>query len=370
MRKDETRQLTEEAFWAMLPKGTQPTVETVNAWLKDNGHGGRNRNVISDALKACWAQLGTRVQEMNTLPGIPAETVQLVLKLRDDMHALARNEFEDEYNAIRQAADARVTSAKEEAAASRAATDEAKQAKRESDSAYLALQEEHQRVIGEAKSLRTQLEEASRQITTRDVQLGQAHEALEQEKKHREEDRVAAHGERQRMNLELDQLRTANTAQTRAFERTFEKAQAQIDAAATRERDLRDESGRLHAEIGMLRGAQQVLKDHNAELTAEREQARAEAASHSQRAATAEEKVQALTARLDECLAELALRAALSIDQLQQLVADSYVAGANSVARPAKGKDPLDGLADRASDYASRHGGTPGAGGRTRGTRK
>jgi DNA repair exonuclease SbcCD ATPase subunit len=370
MTKDQTQLLAEEAFWTLLPKGTQPTVETVNAWLRDNGHGGRNRNVISDTLKACWAQLATRVREMNTLPGIPAETVQLVLRLRDDMLALAKKEFEDESTEIRLAADARVTAAQAELAAVRAAADEAKQAKRESDSAYLVLQDEHQRVVGEAKSLRSQLEDASRQITTRDVQLGQAHEALEQEKKHREEDRNATHNERQRLNLELDQLRTANTAQTRAFERTFDKAQAQIDAAAIRERELRDEAGRLQAEIGTLRGAQQILKDHNTELTAERESARSEATTHSQRAATAEEKLQGISARLEECLAELASRPALSVDQLQQLVADSYVAGANSAARPAKTKDPLEGLADRAMEYASKHSGTAAAGGRARSTRK
>jgi DNA repair exonuclease SbcCD ATPase subunit len=369
-RKDETLQRAEEAFWAILAAGTQPTVETVNAWLRENGYGGRNRNVISAALKSGWAQLGKRILEVNTLPGIPEDTVQLVLKLRDDMHALAKREFEGEVNEIRHEADARVATAHAEAAVARAAAEEARQSKREADSAYLALQEEHQRIIGEAKSLRWQLEEASRQITTRDVKLGQAQESLEQEKQRRDQDRASAHAERQRLMLEMDQLRTANAAQIRAFERAIEKAQTQIDAAAVRERELRDENAGLHAEIGTLRGAQQVLKDRSAELTAEREHARAEAAAHAQRAATVEEKALALAGRLDECHAELALRAPIAAEQLHQIVADAYAAGANSLARTPKGKDQMDGLAERASDYAARHLGTAGGPGRARRTHK
>jgi colicin import membrane protein len=354
-RKAETRQLTETAFWAILGSGAAPTVDSVNAWLDENGHGRRDRAVINETLKACWAKAGERIAKVNTLPGIPEEVVQLVLKLRDDMLALAQQQFESDVAEIQRTADARVAAAQADATAARAAADQAAQTAREHAAALLTLQEEHQRVIGEGRSLRSQLEEASRNITTRDVQLGQAREALEREQREREQDRVIAHDERKRMSLELDQLRTANTAQTRAFERTIDKAQQQLDAAASRERELREENTRLQAEIGSLRGAQEVLKALNTELAAERDQSRSDASANAERAATANEKAQQAIIRFSEAQHEISTLASVTPEQLEQLLADAYLAGAGSMNRSAKGKDPVDGLSDRASEYAARH---------------
>jgi hypothetical protein len=358
-RKAETRQLTETAFWAILGSGAAPTVDSVNAWLDENGHGRRDRAVINETLKACWAKAGERIANVNTLPGIPEEVVQLVLKLRDDMLALAQHQFEGDVAEIQRTADARVAAAQADAAAARAAADQAAQTAREHAAALLTLQEEHQRVIGEGRSLRSQLEEASRNITTRDVQLGQAREALEREQREREQDRVIAHDARKRMSLELDQLRTANVAQTRAFENTINKAQQQIDAAAARERELREENTRLQSENGVLRGAQDVLKDRNAELVTERDQARSKAAAHAERAAAADMQIQSLKTRLAEVQADVAALAGLTLEQLRQQLADAYLAGAGSMTRPAKGKDTAtgaaDGLDDRAIEYAARH---------------
>jgi chromosome segregation ATPase len=355
IRKDETRQLTETAFWTLLPTGTVPTVDSVNAWLDEQGHGRRNRNVISDTLKGCWSALGTRVREINTLPGIPDETVQLVLKLRDDMLALARQQFADERAELERDAGVQIEAARREAADARAAAEEAKQGKREADSAFVTLQEEHQRVIGEAKSLRVQLEESSRQLTDRDIQIGQLREALEREQRERARDRETADAQHRRLTLEIDQLRTENKAQGRAFEKTLEKAQAQLDAAATRERELREENARLHADLGALRGAQQVLKENNAELTAERDRGREAAAAHAERAMHLETQMQVMTARLAEYEAELDTRAPVAAQQLHQIVADAYSAGASSMTRVAKGKDPAQGVDERAEDYAKRH---------------
>ncbi|WP_175857900.1 hypothetical protein [Burkholderia anthina] len=288
IRKDETRQLTETAFWTLLPTGTVPTVDSVNAWLDEQGHGRRNRNVISDTLKGCWSALGTRVREINTLPGIPDETVQLVLKLRDDMLALARQQFADERAELERDAGVQIEAARREAADARAAAEEAKQGKREADSAFVTLQEEHQRVIGEAKSLRVQLEESSRQLTDRDIQIGQLREALEREQRERARDRETADAQHRR-------------------------------------------------------------------LTAERDRGREAAAAHAERAMHLETHMQVMTARLAECEAELDTRAPVAAQQLHQIVADAYSAGASSMTRVAKGKDPAQDVDERAEDYAKRH---------------
>jgi len=352
-RKSETRQLTEDAFWAILQVDTAPTVDSVNAWLESHGHEKRDRAVISQTLKLCWGKLGERVRDTRTLPGIPEDTVALILRLREDLLAVARHEFDSQRTTIENEADARATRAREAASAATGTAEAALQAKREADSAFVTLQEEHQRVVGESKSLRAQLEDSSRQIAARDVQLGQAREALESEQRERQMDRDGAQVDSRRQANEIDDLRTLTKAQTLAYDRTLGKAQTRLDASEIRERDLREENARLQAEIGALRGAERVLKDRVVEVTAEVAQSRSEATTNIERAIAAEEQAHSLVGRIGEKEAELESRSDISPEQLRHLLVDTYTAGAISMVRLPKGKDPAEGLQARAEEYAT-----------------
>lgn len=96
MRNDETTTLAKQAFWKLLMEGKSPTVDQVNDWFLVSGHEKRNRNAISAALKTCWSELGQRVKQMRHIPDIPAETVDLVLALRDSLMKVATSQFNDE----------------------------------------------------------------------------------------------------------------------------------------------------------------------------------------------------------------------------------------------------------------------------------
>ena len=111
-RSEEVRSvLTPQAFWAILASGRQPTVDLVSEWMSTHGHGKPNRTVISHGIKSCWAEVGKKVALYDSIPGIPPETVRLVIALRDDMLAVARHELDEEKVEIERNAAASVEAA-------------------------------------------------------------------------------------------------------------------------------------------------------------------------------------------------------------------------------------------------------------------
>lgn len=365
-RTDQTKALTETAFWTLLHAGDQPSVDLVNNWLEKNGHERRNRNTISNALKGCWETLGRRVKNMHELPGVPQETVQLVLQLRDAMLADARASFDAERDQIQGDAEARVQRALGEVEQAHTHAEAALLSKRESDAALIAQREEHQRVVGELTNVRESVEAAHRTIAAREVELGQAREALVHEKAAREADRAGAQADVRRLTLEVDQLRTqlkSQQAEATAIQARFQK---KLDASADRERSMLEENATLKAEIGSLRGAERVLKDRTAELVAELAASREQTQENVSRLAVASGRAEVLSTQLAHAQvqlaqmdARLAARPDLTEEDLFTLLATAYADGAKSAAKSDKQKETADDMVKRAKDYArrlSRHG--------------
>lgn len=360
-RTDETKALTETAFWSLLNAGHQPSVDLVNGWLEEHGYEKRNRNTISNALKGCWEILGRRVKNMHELPGIPRETVQLVLQLRDAMMVDARALFDAEREQILGDAEARVQRALGEVELARTHTEAALLSKRESDAALLAHQEEHQRVVGELASVREGLERAQRAIAARDVELGQAREALVHEKAAREADRAGAQADIRRLTLEVDQLRTQLKSQQADATTNHERLQKKLDASADRERGMQQENATLKAEIGALRGAERVLKDRTAELVAELAASREQTQENASRLAVANDRTNVLSSQLDQAHlqliqkdAQLAARPDMTEEDLFTALATAYADGVRSAGKPAKQKETEEDVFARAKTYARR----------------
>lgn len=99
------------AFWEILKTGTQPTIDSVIQWLIDNDLPGRNRNSISDGLKKCWSEIGHRVKEYGTLPGVSKEAQEAFIPLWNTLLDVSKREFDQFKVELIQGADEKVTAA-------------------------------------------------------------------------------------------------------------------------------------------------------------------------------------------------------------------------------------------------------------------
>jgi len=126
--KEETKRLTSTAFWELIGGGVQPTVDYILEWFEQNEYGRRNRNVISEQLKECWKSLGSKVKGLQTIPGLPEETVNLFLSLRDHMEKNAKQAFEKDVADIQANCDALLEAGKKQVAELNAVVDSQRRA--------------------------------------------------------------------------------------------------------------------------------------------------------------------------------------------------------------------------------------------------
>lgn len=99
------------AFWEILKTGTQPTIDSVIQWLIDNDLPGRNRNSISEGLKKCWSEIGHRVKEYGTLPGVSKEAQEAFIPLWNTLLDVSKREFEQFRVELIKGADEKVAAA-------------------------------------------------------------------------------------------------------------------------------------------------------------------------------------------------------------------------------------------------------------------
>jgi len=340
-RKDETRLLAEQAFWALLQDGTTPTVDSINERLERDKHGKRDRNVVNTAIKACWTKVGERVS--SPLAGVPEEAVLLFVKLREDLLAIARTEFDVQRLDLTAQHEARILEVTAESDRTRAEADAARLAKRESDAAFSTLQEEHQRVVSELRTAQGITDELRHQIGQRDHELSIARKELEREQRDRAKERTGAETDRRHQALEIDRLRESVKALEHELSKTREQAQVKIDAVLDRERAALDQAARLQAEIGQLRGAERILKDRIAEMTEQVQQAYEAGSRVSGELAVALDRIERLKMELAENEASLSEMVVLDAKSLTRLTEQAYVAGASQaskVPRDEAGKEP------------------------------
>lgn len=349
---EETKRLATSAFWAILATGVPPTVDLINDWFLQQGHRKRNRNRISEQLKTCWAELGTRTQVGRTIPGIPQETVELVVALRDHMLALAKREFEE--------------STRDEHARAQSLVDEANanlaklEAQLESVRAEAGrLEREREQLVSELSTCGEKLlaEQEVRIRSAAELEVERRHVAeLDADRKHltariAQQDadhRAALDAEAERykalqrslmQQLDDEKVRAANLA--KKLEGSSERIQSLLNDATVRERQFTDQRAALSAELGQVQGRANALHDHLTELQTALEKMRGEAAAAATRAAGA-------AARIQELEALLAERAPVSLGHLTRLLQESYLQGAKAATTTGKAsRAPLETKAER-----------------------
>lgn len=269
-RTEQTKTLTGQAFWVILATGKPPTVDLVNDWLETGGHGKRQRNAISEALKECWVELGKRSDQTRAIPGIPPETVNLIVSLRDNMLELARSEFEADTTEIQRVADLDVAQAKESLKKAETAVTRARDDLLECETRIQHLQAEKLASIERASAAEAKLDaEVNRsrdlltQIGNLEAALGLAKQDLSDLKLANEaamasEKRIYADMHR----LSQQQIDDERTERKRVTKKS-DDLQAQLkdanERASIREREILQQNSALSAELGKLQGASATL---------------------------------------------------------------------------------------------------------------
>lgn len=282
-RAEETKALAFSAFWAILAEGKPPTVDLIMERLVADGHERRNRNQIAEQLKACWAEVGRKTVADRTIPGLPSETIDLVVALRDNLLGVCKKEFAEDVERNRielqkavSDADSRVAEAESRAAIERNAAHalEERLALLQSELSTsnensLRLQEAlaNSRVAAEAAQQRcTALtEERDKLIARFDAAESRYKQAMQ-----REDDRYK---ELQRSTMQqLDDERTRSGKLARQIESLEGRLQSGRDELSAAMRTHSMEQAHLSAELGEARGRVEMLQ-----LQAERLQADADA---------------------------------------------------------------------------------------------
>lgn len=276
-KSDDTALLTAEAFWTILASGSKPTIDLVNGWMVQHNKGTRRRNDISDALKDCWEALAKRAQLHHAIPGIPDDTVQLVIQLRDRMVDLARAEFATDVVEINARADARVAqaqtlaqqadnkavkahqalaSAGEELAKAGELQRNTEQRWAVAEDALLAEKDAHHA----ARIRVAELEATSSSLATELATAQRTHAAALQAEGSR-------FSEMQRtLLLQVDDAKTQQSKLVRQLEKLDDRLNDKIRDAAARERELTEQSAQLRAELGLQHGTVAALNKQLADL--------------------------------------------------------------------------------------------------------
>jgi len=277
-RTEQTKTLTGQAFWAILATGKPPTVDLVNDWLETGGHGKRQRNAISEALKECWGELGKRSDQTRTIPGIPQETINLVVSLRDNMLELARNEFETDKTEIQRVADLAVAQAQETLKAAEAAVARAREDLLECETRIEHLQAEKLAGIERASAAEAKLDaEVNRsrdlltQISNLESDLALARRELSELKlKHDIEmasEKRAYADMRRLLQQQYDNERTERQAGAKKLEDLQAQLKDANERASSREREIHQQNAALSADLGKLQGASATLNQQLEALT-------------------------------------------------------------------------------------------------------
>ncbi|WP_199031332.1 hypothetical protein [Ralstonia sp. ASV6] len=347
-RKDQTRILTEDAFWKVLARGTAPTVDKICAWLAENGYGSRDRAVINETLKTCWKKLGERIESTATLPGVPEKAAGLLLHLYEELQVCARDELNVEREELQSAAEAQLKTAQDQAQEAALDAERARAAQRESATAFETLSADRDR-------MRIELDEA-RQRHEREMErmqdlLSQARQEasglraqLSAEEKARASDLEAAAREQRRQALEIDGLRTEG----RAIVARAEKLQADLEASLSRERELADRARDISAEMGTLRGSERALQQQVKDLQRAVGQRDEEIALLRGQLESARERGRVQDAEIARTQAALEAALPLDADQLLELISQAWASGASA---PGKAVPPSD---DEQAVYAGR----------------
>ncbi|MBN3729469.1 hypothetical protein [Burkholderia sp. Tr-20390] len=348
-RKEETVILAEEAFWAILASGKPPTVDLINAWLLERGNGKRDRNVVNSVAKECWEKVAGRVKDSFALPGIPAETVGLFVKLREDLLAVARAELDADRAEVESATRAAIEAARQEVISAQGERDEALAARRETAAAFEAVAAERD---GLRKELLTaqQSNEAERE---RRIRAEKALEVLsarmEAETSRFAAEREAAEADRKRQLLEIDGLRV----ELRATKEAEKDAHAKLNDTVARERDLAARAAELVEQLGVAKGAERVLSAQVGDMSRDIERLRAELTSAVERAVRATDQIERLKGDAHALSAALEERAAITEEQLNAALIQAWLNGATSAPKASRGDDPTASLTPRATRYAT-----------------
>lgn len=354
-RKDETRILTDKAFWEVLASGVAPTVDRVNDWLNDKGHGRRDRAVINEELKVCWVKLGERTRGTFALPGVSDEATALFIKLCEDLQAKVRADLQVEQKEIVETAAAQVQAAQRQARDAEQAAEAARGAQRESAAAFDALSVDRERMRSELDDNRQRNE---REIARLQELLGEARQQvaglraqLDAQEKAHTADREAAAREHRRQALEIDGLRTEN----KAVAAHVDKLQADLDASLAREREMGDRAREMSAEMGTLRGSERALQQHIKDLQSRADQRDEEVALLRGQLEGGREQLRLRDAELERILEALAASLPLNFDQLVELVAQGWASGAQAPGKAVPATEDEQAVyAERGMRYARR----------------
>lgn len=345
-RKDESTLLATQGFWAVLAEGTPPTVDKVNAWLESSGHGRRDRNLIAEVVKKCWAIVGERTQQTSELPGVPKEAVDLFLRLRDDLMNVCRAEFDEERAHI-------------EGAANRA-TEAAQLLRTEAESAMKAADAARDAALTRCEELNVTLSKTS-------AELKDLHERFGEER-----------SLRSKADLELANFKATSAAEVKRLEEHRDSLSAEVRRLALQVDDVRQSLKLAQAECADLRAVIAASNDReskkdielvelNARCTA---QAR-EIASESARATRAETRCAELDTslttvrtdllterseaeRLRSTVAELSARPDVSVEQIESALALAWASAAAAPGKVERGADGPSVFAERGARYAAK----------------
>lgn len=328
-------ELTPKAFFEILTQeGKPPSVDRIQDWLQAHGYGRPNRSVISQGIKACWAELVKRVDLKGAMPDLPPETVRLVIALRDDMLRLAKSEFEEEKAQLQKTMDVRVAEVETKL---HAALEQTGHLQRELSGALeLAhqrqaridvLEQEQQRNVEALELERSRNDAASAEINALRADVKRREELQEQrDAQHRQaiaDERQAADVERKRLLNEVDRERTV----ARTLESELAASREAIGAHLERERQQSERVAELTGALAKANAETSHQARANDQLNAALEDARREKQvlnSDSQRL-TAE--LAASKALLAESRAQLNAFGSLNVDALSELLVHAFLKG-------------------------------------------
>ena len=344
-RTQETKDLTSTAFWEILSEGKPPTVDLVLGWMATNGHGSRQRNAISDGIRQCWEIVGQRTKSNHTIPGIPKETVDLVVSLRDQMLSVAKADFEKDLHAlttrcteqiddqIRQVE--RATTELVHVRENLAATENAN-TKLSSDIERLTLELED--VRSKSFALNQALEQRSSEKATLEAQNQSLRREIETAEALRQ---AAVRSEQERFNsmqhalqLQCDELKTAKSKLEKDNQRLESTVQIQLKESQVRERHFGEAQSQLSAQLGNAQGMVESLRHQLADAAALVE-AKSQELLHLK---VGEAKLTDDLARADAAISrlesEVARRVAVSGVELQDLLIEAFQAGSAAAEKP------------------------------------
>lgn len=269
-RANETKHLAYSAFWAILSEGKPPTVDLVMERLVAGGHARRNRNQIAEQLRTCWHEVGQKTVADRTIPGIPPETVDLVIALRDNLLTLCRKEFAEdvtrnqaELQQAIAAADARVTEAERKVSIERETV-------RMLEERLVAIQSE----LSTSQDSRIRLQDALNESRIAAETAQQRAIALNEERENLARQLVAA-GDSHRQALQREEERYQSLQRTVMQQLDDERTRSaklarQVESLETKLQNARDdmqaavrnhsaEQAHLSAELGEARGRADAL---------------------------------------------------------------------------------------------------------------